>query len=152
MRFVGPSFGGFVKLLTAGFTLLLAAGAAHAQHLEPGHWKVTTRPESGGMSTPPQEKLRCLGPADVADLGKTFSPEASAVNANCERTEYNLDTTGLTWRLQCRGQIDMDVAGKFVFESPTRYTAMIATKVTAMGQLLQTSTAVIEGERTGPCP
>ncbi len=34
-------------------------------------------PEVNGMPAPPNERMRCMTPAEVADLGKTFSPEAA---------------------------------------------------------------------------
>ena len=45
----------------------------------------------------------------------------------------------------------MDVAGQFIFESPTRYTAMVATKATAMERIVHTTLSTIDGERVGDC-
>ena len=141
-----------MKALLAIVIVLAAAGAAQAQQLEAGQWRVmTTQLSKGPVSEPPQIKMRCLTPAEVADPAKTFSPEVSMVNATCERTEYSLDENFLKWRLQCRGQIDMDVAGQFIFESPTRYTAMVATKATAMERIVHTTLSTIDGERVGDC-
>ena len=94
---------------------------------------------------------RCLTPDDVADLGKTFGPQASTVNSECERTEFKLEPQGLTWRLQCKGQVDMDVAGQFVFESPTRYSALIVTKATMLERIVQDTMVSISAERIGEC-
>ena len=142
-----------MKSLVAALCVLVAAGAAQAQQLEAGQWRVmTTQLGEGPVAPPPQIRMRCLTPAEVADPAKTFSPEVSTVNAVCERTEYSLDQNFLKWRLQCRGQIDMDVAGQFIFESPTRYTAMVATKATVMERIVQSTLSTIDGQRVGDCP
>lgn len=142
-----------MKSLFAAMCVLVAAGAAQAQQLEAGQWRVmTTQLGEGPVAAPPQIRMRCLTPAEVADPAKTFSPEVSTVNAICERTEYSLDQNFLKWRLQCRGQIDMDVAGQFIFESPTRYTAMVATKATVMERIVQSTLSTIDGQRVGDCP
>jgi hypothetical protein len=130
--------------------LLLVAQAASAETLESGRWRVVTTNLTGPPG-PPQVTTRCLTPAEVADPGKTFAPQVSTVNSECERTEFKLDSSGLTWRLQCRGQLDMDVAGQFVFGSPTRYTALITTKAAVGGRLVQETMMSIAGERVGDC-
>lgn len=131
--------------------LLLAAGLAHADGLEAGYWKVTSRPEINGAAAPGNERMRCLTPAEVSDLGKTFSPEANTVNATCERVEHDLTATSLKWRLKCTGQVTMDVAGAFAFETPQRYSAEVRTQMTMAGQTM-TSRVTIAGERVGECP
>jgi hypothetical protein len=140
-----------LRHLAASLVLLLAAHPAAADAIEAGLWKVTTTTILNGVSTPPQVKQRCLTAAEAGDPGKTFSPEFSTVNSSCERTEYQLDRERLRWRLQCKGQIDMDVAGEFTFESPRRYIATIATKGSMLGQTMTSSTAAIEGEHIGEC-
>ena len=141
-----------MKALLAVVIVFAAAGAAQAQQLEAGRWRVmTTQLGEGPVAAPPEIRMRCLTPAEVADPAKTFSPEVSTVNAICERTEYSLDQNFLKWRLQCRGQIDMDVAGQFIFESPTRYTAMVVTKATVMERIVQSTLSTIDGQRVGDC-
>ena len=121
-----------------------------AQTLEPGRWRVMTTTLSGALA-PPQVATRCLTPADVADLGKTFAPQVKAENSECTRTEFKLEPSGLTWRLQCKGQLDMDVAGHFIFDSPTRYSAMVTTKASMLDQIVQQSMVSISAERIGEC-
>ena len=99
----------------------------------------------------PQVATRCLTPDDVADPGKTFAPQVVTENSKCERTEFKLESTGLTWRLQCKGQLDMDVAGQFIFDSPTRYSAMVTTKASMLDQIVQQSMVSISAERIGEC-
>jgi hypothetical protein len=130
--------------------LLFATDAAHAESLEPGRWRVLTTTLSGAPS-PPQVASRCLTPEETADPGKTFGPQFSTVNSICERTEFKLDASSLTWRLQCKGQVDMDVAGQFIFESATRYSAMIVTRAMVLDRIVQYSMVSIAAERVGAC-
>ena len=133
------------------FTLTCVALAAGAQELQPGQWRVVTRPLTG-LAMPPGVAMRCLTPEEVKDPGKTFAPQVSTVNSDCERTKFELEPGSLTWRLQCKGQLDMDVAGQFVFESPTKYSAIIATKAAMMERVVQESVVTITAERVGDCP
>jgi hypothetical protein len=130
---------------------LLAASLAHADGLQAGYWKVTSAPEINGAPAPRNERMRCLTAAEVADLGKTFSPEANTVNATCERTEHEVTPTSLKWRLTCTGQANMNVAGAFSFDTPQHYSAEVRTQMTMAGRTMQ-SRVKIEGERLGECP
>lgn len=124
---------------------------ALAEGLQPGFWKVTSIPEVNGAPAPAQEKMRCMTPAETADLDKTFSPEARTINSACERVEHEVTPTTLKWRLQCTGQMMMDVAGAFAFETPQRYTAEVRTKMSMPGQTVMSRVAIV-GERVGECP
>src|SRR3982750_2418026 len=90
----------FLASPALGIAAALAAMAfpAKADGLQPGYWKITSTPEVNGAPAAPQEKLRCMSPAETSDLGKTFSPEANTVNATCERVEHELTPTALKWR------------------------------------------------------
>jgi len=124
---------------------------AHADGLQPGYWKITSTPEVNGAPTPPQEKMRCMSPAETSDLGKTFTPEANTVNATCERVEHDVTPSALTWRLKCTGQVTMDVAGAFRFETPQRYLAEVRTQFSLAGQTTSSRVTIV-GERVGECP
>jgi hypothetical protein len=134
-----------------GSAFVALACAANAEGLQPGYWKVTSTPEVNGAPAPPQEKLRCMTPAETSDLDKTFSPEARTINSACERVEHELTATSLKWRLKCTGQMMMDVAGAFSFESPQRYVAEVRTQMSMPGQTVA-SRVKIEGQRVGECP
>src|SRR4051812_14319278 len=97
------------------------------------------------------EKMRCMSPAETSDLSTTFSPQANTINATCERVEHELTPSTLTWRLACTGQVSMDVAGAFKFETPQRYVAEVRTQMAIAGQTVS-SRVKIEGERVGECP
>ena len=128
--------------------LLFAIDVARAEPPEPG-WRVITTTLSGPPS-PPQVAMRCLTPEEVGDLGKTFGPQVSTVKSECER-EFEFEPSSLKWRLQCRGQINIDVAGQFVFESATRYSAMVVTRATMIDLVVQNSMVSIDAERVGAC-
>ncbi len=130
---------------------LLAAGPAYADGLAPGLWQATSRPEINGVAGPPSQSTRCLTPADIGDLDKTFSPISRTTNSTCERVEHESTPQQLTWRLQCTGQLDMDVAGEFLFDDPEHYRAVITVHSAMLGRPLQDVRTSIEGRRLGEC-
>jgi uncharacterized protein DUF3617 len=125
--------------------------AAAEDVLEAGQWKVTSNTTMNGGTMPPQVKAKCLTPEQTGDVGKTFGPEIGTVNSNCERTEYDAAGRKLKWRLQCKGQIDMDVSGSFDFDSPQHYSAIVTTKGWMAGSLISDVKTQLEGERVGAC-
>jgi hypothetical protein len=131
--------------------LLSLAGAAYADGIQPGLWKVTTRPEVSGTAGAPQVSMRCLSVEQAGDIDKTFSPETRAQNSTCERVEHEVTATKLRWRMKCTGQMAMDVTGTFNFDSQRHYSAEITTVASFGGQYMNSRVA-IEGEHTGPCP
>ena len=130
---------------------LLTVSAAADSLIEPGQWKVTTNTLMNGATMPPQVKARCLTPEQTGDIGKTFGPMMGTVNSTCERTEYEAAGRSLKWRLQCKGDLDMDVSGDFKFDSPTHYTATIASKGWMAGSLISDVQTKLEGERVSEC-
>ena len=134
-----------------GSAFVALACAANAEGLQPGYWKVTSTPEINGAPTPPQEKMRCMTPAETADLDKTFSPEARTINSACERVEHEVTPTTLKWRLKCTGPMSMDVAGAFAFETPQRYSAEVRTQMSMPGQTVNSGVKIV-GERVRECP
>jgi len=138
--------------IAASVGLFLALGCpADADGLQPGLWKVTSTPEVRGVPAPPQVKTRCLTPEEASDVDKTFSPALRTQNSTCERVEHEVTGTTLKWRLQCTGQMSMDVTGTFDFDTPQHYRAMVTTKASIGGQTMD-SRVTIEGERMGECP
>ena len=140
-------------LILAG--CLVAASAvtmpARADGLEAGLWRSVQTPTINGIAGPPRELMRCLRDADVNDLDRTFSPVYGTTNSACERVEHEFTPQRLKWRLQCRGQLDMDVAGEFVFERPDRYTATIVAASSMLGKTMQDVHTRIEAQRVGDC-
>lgn len=140
------------SFFSAFVPFLLLVGAASADGLQAGQWKAVQSPEIDGRSGPAQESITCLNQESVADLDKTFSPISRTTNSACQRTEHELTPQQLKWRLQCTGQIDMDVAGEFTFVTPQHYTATITARSSMLGRLMQSVRTSIDAERIGDCP
>ena len=131
--------------------VLLGTPFARADGLQPGLWRVLSRPVIDGMAGREQQNMRCLTPADVADLEKAFSPVGRTVNSTCEMVEHELTPQRLKWHLQCTGQLDMDLTGEFLFDAPEHYSATITTASSMLGRQLQAGRMTIEGQRVGEC-
>jgi hypothetical protein len=129
----------------------LAIGPAAADGITPGEWKLTESIVMNGNKMPAQPRTRCLSPEQAGDTAKTFSPEYQTVGSGCERTEFSSSATTLRWRMRCTGQMDMDVSGAFVFDTPKHYTATIVSKGAIAGREVVNSTVAIEGEHIGDC-
>jgi Protein of unknown function (DUF3617) len=136
---------------TGAVATFIVAGAARAEGIQAGSWKVVTRAEVNGVAGPDQEAMRCLTPEDVEHLDVTFSPNSRTTNSTCEEVEHEMTPARLKWRLKCSGQLDMDVAGEFTFDAPDHYTATITTQASMMGKQIQQSRASIEAQRVGAC-
>src|SRR5262249_4255281 len=124
---------------------------AGGEGLQAGLWRSIQTSSINGIAGPPRETLRCLREAEVSDLKRTFSPVYGTTNSACEQVEDEFTPQRLKWRLQCRGQFDMDVAGEFVFERRDRYTATIAASSSMLGKPMQETHTRIEAERVGEC-
>lgn len=134
------------------FVAVCAGGStARADGISPGLWKITETVIMNGATMPPQVKTRCLSVEQASDTAKTFSPEYRTINSDCERTEFLSTATRLKWRMECKGQMDMDVAGDFTFDSAGHYTAAISSKGALAGQQVVDTSVAIEGEQIGEC-
>ena len=131
--------------------VLLSTPFARAEGLRPGLWRILTHPVIDGVAGREQQNTRCLTPADVADLEKTFSPVGQTVNSTCEMVEHELTPQRLKWHLQCTGQLDMDLTGEFLFDAPEHYSATVTTASSMAGRRLQAGRMTIEGQRIGEC-
>jgi Protein of unknown function (DUF3617) len=123
-----------------------------ADGIEPGLWQVISRTQTGGVIGPPHESSKCLTPQDVADLATTFSPVSRTVNSTCAPIERSLADSRLTWRLTCRGQLDMELTGEFNFDSPRHYTATVQSKAAMAGVPMVDSQENIEARWLSACP
>jgi hypothetical protein len=132
--------------------VLLSTPFARAEGLRPGLWRILTHPVIDGVAGREQQNTRCLTPADVADLEKTFSPVGQTVNSTCEMVEHELMPGRLKWHLQCTGQLDMDLTGEFLFDAPEHYSATVTTASSMLGRQLQAGRMTVEGQRVGECP
>ena len=125
--------------------------AAETPSVQPGEWMVTSKTVLNGAATQPATRARCLSAQQTEDIATTFGPQMGTVNSTCAPPV--LETTGrmLTWRIECRGQMDMNVQGSFDFDSPSHYTATVSSKAWMAGSLISDVKTEIEGERVGEC-
>jgi hypothetical protein len=135
----------------ASAALVLAASVAFADVIEPGLWKITTRTETGGVIGPPHESSKCLTGEETHDLATTFSPVAGTINSVCAPIERNLSGPRLSWRLVCKGQLDMELSGDFNFDSPHHYSGTVQTKAAMAGMPMVDSQNTIEAEWVSAC-
>lgn len=136
--------------LLCSLVLIMSAKASDLS-IEPGQWKVTSTTLMNGAVTPGGVKARCLTPEQAGDVAKTFGPVSGTVNSTCEPAESETTGRTLKWHLQCRGQLDLDVMASFNFDSPSHYTATVASKGRMAGLLISDVKTEIEGERVGEC-
>ena len=119
--------------------------------VEPGQWKVTSSNVINGMATRPQAKARCITPQQAEDVAKTFGPVSNTINSDCADPAIETSGKTLSWRLQCRGQLDADVAARFNFDTPQHYTATITFQGRMGGALINDTKTEVVGERIGDC-
>jgi hypothetical protein len=133
-------------------TCVLGGSTVLADGIEPGLWQVISRTQTGGVIGPPHESSKCLTPQDVADLATTFSPVSRTVNSTCAPIDRSLAGSRLTWRLTCKGQLDMELTGEFNFDSPRHYTATVQSKAAMAGMPMVDSQENIEARWLSACP
>jgi hypothetical protein len=139
-------------MLLCALPALIASAEAAELAIEPGQWKVTSTTVMAGAPAQSGTKARCLTPEQAGDVAKTFGPVSGTVNSTCEPAASEVAGRTLTWHLQCKGQLDLDVIGSFNFDSPSHYTATVSSKGRMAGQLISDVRTEIDGERTGECP
>jgi hypothetical protein len=139
------------KILTMALLGAAAGSPAVADGISPGLWQVTETVTMNGAASAPQVKTRCLSAEQAGDTGATFSPEYRTVNSDCDRTEFESTTSKLKWRMMCKGQLDMDVSGDFIFDTAKHYTATIRSKGSMAGREFVNTSVAIVGEHLGEC-
>jgi hypothetical protein len=141
----------FGMIVLCSLPVLIDSAAAGDVTVQPGQWKVTSNTVINGAAAQPAVKSRCYTPEQTGDLTKTFGPVSNTINSTCAPAEYLEAERKLKWHLQCKGQLDLDIAGSFSFDSPSHYTAIVASKGWMAGQLMSDVKTEIEGERVGEC-
>jgi hypothetical protein len=132
--------------------LALTANVAFADGIEPGLWKITSRTATGGVIGPPHESSRCLTAEQARDLATTFSPVSRTENSVCAPLERSFNGQRLSWKLVCKGQLDMEVTGDFDFDDAHHYTAKTQTKAAMAGQTMIDSQDTLEAQWVSACP
>jgi len=124
---------------------------AFADGIEPGLWKITTRVETGGVVSPPRESGKCLTAEETRDLAKTFSPVANTVNSECAPLERSFVDGKLSWKLVCKGQLDMELIGEFHFDAPRHYSATIRNTAVMAGRQVANSLNMLDAQWVSEC-
>jgi hypothetical protein len=125
---------------------------ALADGLEPGLWHLTSRTQTGNVIGPPHDSSKCLTAEEAGDLATAFSPVSRTVNSVCAPIERSFNGARLNWRLTCKGQLDMELAGEFNFDNPRHYTGTVQTKAAMAGALMVDSQETIEARWVSACP
>jgi len=131
--------------------LAVLVSAAFAEGIEPGLWRITSRTATGGVIGPPHESSKCLTAEEARDVATTFSPLSRTVNSTCAPLERSFSGQKLTWKLVCKGQLDMELTGEFDFDSPRHYTATTRTKAAMAGQTMINSQDTLEAQWVSTC-
>lgn len=143
-RFAGP-------LAIAILAVCGAADASWADGIEPGLWRIASRSISNGAAGPPKETSRCLTAEQARDVATTFSPVSKTVNSTCAPLEREFADGKLTWRLTCKGQLDMEITGEFHFDGAKHYTATTTTKAVMAGQTMIDSRDLLDATWVSEC-
>jgi uncharacterized protein DUF3617 len=141
----------FFRVALTAAAVVLAGSVAFAEGVAPGLWRIISRTETGGVIGPPHESSRCLTEDQARDVATTFAPTPGADNSSCTPIERSVSGQKLTWRVTCRGQLDMEQAGEFTFDSPHHYTATTRTRATVSGKTMIDSQDTLEGQWVSEC-
>jgi len=140
----------FAVALFCSLPAMTAAVGAESL-IDAGEWKVTSTTVINGAGQPPQAKSRCITPEQAGNIAGTFGPVSGTINSTCEAPAVETAGSTLKWRLQCRGQLDIDVTGNFSFDSLRHYTATITSRGRMAGAPVSDVKTDIEGEYVGAC-
>jgi hypothetical protein len=130
----------------------LCTSMVRADGIDPGLWQITTRVATGVALGQPQQSQKCLTPEQTNDLAATFSPVAGTINSECAPLERSFAGGKLTWKLVCKGQLNLDLTGEFNFDSSRHYTAMLYNKAEMAGRPVVNSQSVLEARWVSECP
>ena len=104
-----------------------------------------------GAPTPPTSRGRCFTVEQTTNPTKTFGPQLGTINSTCADPIMETSTGTMKWKLECKGQMDMNLQGSFEFDSPTHYTATVTSQAWMGGSQISDVKTEIEGERIGDC-
>lgn len=141
----------FSTVLVCSLAVLAASARAETLSIEPGQWQVTAKTVVDGGALPPKVTMSCLSPEQAGDVTKAFAPSMGTVNSTCAPAEFDVKAGQMKWRLQCKGQIDIDLLGDYTFGSKSHYTATVLSKARMAGALVSDVKTELQGERVGEC-
>lgn len=142
----------FGIVLVCSLAMLTASARAETLSIEPGQWKVTAKTTVNGAAQPPKVTMKCVSPEQAGDVTKALGPSMGTVNSTCAPTEFQIKVGQMKWRVQCKGQIDIDLLGDYAFDGMSHYTATVLSKAWIDGKLISDVTTELQGERAGVCP
>lgn len=132
--------------------LVLWTSAAFADVIEPGLWRITSQAASNGVLGPPQVSSKCLTPEHTRDPATTFSPVPRMINSECEPIERSLVGTRLSWKLICKGQLNVELTGDFIFDDPRHYRATMRTRSSMAGMPMVDAEHRLDARWVSECP
>jgi hypothetical protein len=132
--------------------LALWPSIALGDGIDPGLWKITSRVVANGVAGPPQVSAKCLTPELTRDLATAFSPVPRTINSECEPIARSLVGKKLNWKLVCKGQLDMELTGEFIFDSPRHYSATMRTKSAMAGMTMTDAVHTLDAVWVSECP
>jgi hypothetical protein len=141
-----------IRVALAAAIVGCCASLAHADGIEPGLWRIVTRTATGVALGPPQQSQKCLTRAQTDDLATTFSPVAGTINSECAPLERSFTGGKLSWKLVCKGQLDMELTGEFNFDGPRHYSATIHNTAEIAGRQVANTQNVLEAQWVSDCP
>jgi hypothetical protein len=140
-----------VRFALSAAIVVLAGSVALADGIEPGLWRITSHTEAGGMISPSRESSKCITAEQAGDVATTFSPVSQTINSTCAPIDRSFDGQNLNWHLVCKGQLDMELTGAFVFDSAKHYLGTVHSKAVMMGQTMLDQTESLEGQWVSAC-
>jgi hypothetical protein len=141
----------WLRRLAISVVMVSWTSTVFADGIEPGLWRITSQVESNGVLAPPQVSAKCLTPEHTRDLATTFSPIPRTINSECAPIERSLVGPRLSWKLVCKGQLDMELTGDFVFDNPRHYSAKVRTKSSMGGVSMVDMQHTLDAERVSEC-
>jgi len=94
---------------------------------------------------------RFIAREQAGNIVGTFGPSRAPSIQSCATPTIEVAGRTLIWRLQCRGQLDIDPTDDFNFDSSRQYSAIITSKGNMAGALISDVKSNIEAERIGEC-
>lgn len=138
--------------LLAGGAVLFCASHAFADGIQPGLWRIISRTEANGATSPSRESSKCFTAEQARDLVATFSPAPTTINSECGKLQSSLDGDRLKWRLVCTGQLNMEITGDYTFREGTQYAGIVRNTTSMGGMPMSDSVTTLYAERVSDCP
>lgn len=141
-----------LRFFVASAAMALSTSNAFADGIQPGLWKIISRTEANGAMSPSRESSKCFTAEQAKDLVATFSPAPTTINSECGKLESSLEEDRLKWKLVCKGQLNMEIAGDYTFRDGTQYAGIVRTTTSMGGMPMSDTVTTLYAERVSDCP